>query len=99
MEFYGITLLVRDFVRLLCLIVSLLGGGLKGFVRLVCLIVSLLSWVWWLRDTVKYFTRKECYTNLVRHKNIPAIFRCIRSYLCVLLHLCILICILIWAWR
>ena len=81
MELYGITLLVRDFVRLLCLI------------------VSLLSWVWWLHDTVEYFAQIEYYTNLVRHKNIPAIFHCIRSYLCVLLHLCILICILIWAWR
>lgn len=74
-------------------------GGLKGFVRQVCLIALLLGYAWCIGDTIAYFSQIEYYTNLVRHKNIPAIFHCIRSYLCVLIHLCILICILIWAWR
>ena len=76
-----------------------LVGGLKASVRQLCLIALLLGWGWCLVDAIAYFTRKEYYTNLIRHKNIPAIFHCIRSYLCVLLHLGILICILIWAWR
>lgn len=74
-------------------------GGLKGFVRQVCLIALILGYIWCISDAIAYFAQIEYYTNLVRRKNIPAIFHCIRSYLCVLLHLCILICILIWAWR
>ena len=74
-------------------------GGLKEFVRLLCLIPLLIGWTWWVGDAISYFTDKEYYANLIRSKNIPAIFHCIRSYLCVLLHLYILICILIWAWR
>ena len=74
-------------------------GRLKEFVRLLCLIPLLIGWAWCVGDAILYFTDKEYYANLIRSKNIPAIFHCIRSYLCVLLHLCILICILIWAWR
>ena len=74
-------------------------GGLKEFVKLLCLIPLLFGYLWCLGDAIVYFTQKEYYINLIRHKNIPALFHCIRSYLCVLLHLCILICILIWAWR
>lgn len=74
-------------------------GGLKGFVRQVCLFVLFIGYVWCIKDATAYFVQIEYYTNLIRHKNIPAIFHCIRSYLCVLIHLCILICILIWAWR
>lgn len=73
-------------------------GGLKGFVRQVCLFVLFIGYVWCIKDATTYFVQIEYYTNLVRHKNIPAIFHCIRSYLCVLIHLCILICILVWAW-
>lgn len=74
-------------------------GGLKGLIRQLCLFVLFIGYVWYIKDTKAYFVQIEYYTNLVRHKNIPAIFHCIRSYLCVLIHLCILICILIWAWR
>lgn len=74
-------------------------GGLKEFVRLLCLIPLLIGWAWCVGDAISYFTDKEYYANLIRSKNIPAIFHCIRSYLCLLIHLCILICILIWAWR
>lgn len=74
-------------------------GGLKEFVRLLCLILLLIFWTWLVNYAISYFTDKEYYANLIRSKNIPAIFHCICSYLFVLLHLCILICIIIWAWR
>ena len=76
-----------------------LVGGLREFVRLCCLFVLFLCWAAWLGDTVGYFTQKEYYTNLVRSRNIPAIFHCIRSYLFLLVHFWILVYILIWAWR
>lgn len=79
------------------------GIALLNCIRLVCLIASLLGWVWWLRDTLKYFAKKEYYINLIRSKNIKAIFHCIRSYLFVFLHwyIIVMFClyILFCAWR
>ena len=76
-----------------------LVGGLKEFVRLLCLFGVFLLYIGLLGDTLGYFTKRGYYTNLVRHKNIPAIFHCIRSYFFLLIHIWIIIVILIWAWR
>lgn len=58
----------------------------REIIRPLCLIASLFGWVWWLHDTLKYFAKKEYYVNLIRSKNIKAVFHCIRSYLFVFLH-------------
>lgn len=79
------------------------GIALLNCIRLICLIASLLGWVWWLCDTLKYFAKKEYYVNLIRSKNIKAIFHFIRSYFFVFLHwyIIVMLClyILSWTWR
>lgn len=74
-------------------------GGLKEFVRFLCLFGVCLLYICLLGDALGYFTNRDYYENLVRHKNIPAIFHCVRSYFFLLIHILIIIAIIIWAWR